>query len=106
MCACQWPCCHIDHRTIPNRCLSHSRWCERAVQAFLPDRAVTSHYHGHLNYNVKLSLVWTALENVSGSLRSGDILSIYLYLLSGSNLVVGVVQGINGIMQVGGRWTV
>ena len=34
------------------------------------------------------------------SVRSGDCLSAFVYLVKGSNSWVGYVQGINGIMQV------
>jgi len=53
-----------------------------------------------MNYNVRLSLWWTVVENVSASVRSGDAVSAYLYLLTKKNSVVGFVQGINGIMQL------
>ena len=53
-----------------------------------------------MNYNVRLSLWWTVLENVSGSVRAGDALSAYVYLLTKRNSVVGYIQGINGIMQL------
>ena len=33
------------------------------------------------------------------SVRSGDCLSAFVYLVKGSNSWVGYVQGINGIMQ-------
>lgn len=45
-----------------------------------------------LNHNVRVSLVWSLLENVSASMRSGDVMSAYLYLLTKSNAAVGVVQ--------------
>lgn len=53
-----------------------------------------------MNYNVRLSLWWTVVENVSGSIRAGDALSAYLFLLTKKNSVVGFVQGINGILQL------
>lgn len=48
----------------------------------------------------QLGLAWTALELASVSVRSGDCLSAFVYLVKGSNSWVGYVQGINGIMQV------
>ena len=53
-----------------------------------------------MNYNVRLSLWWTVLENISGSIRSGDGLSAYIFLLTKTNSAVGLVQGINGILQL------
>ena len=49
---------------------------------------------------MQLGLAWTALELASVSVRSGDCLSAFVYLVKGSNSWVGYVQGINGIMQV------
>jgi len=49
---------------------------------------------------VQLGLAWTALELASVSVRSGDCLSAFVYLVKGSNSWVGYVQGINGVMQV------
>ncbi|PRW58602.1 MFS general substrate transporter [Chlorella sorokiniana] len=53
-----------------------------------------------LNYNVKLALWWALWENCSSSVRSGDVLSALLFLLTGSNTTVGLVQGLNGIAQL------
>ncbi len=53
-----------------------------------------------MNPNVRLSLWWTVAENVSGSIRSGDALSAYIYLITQRNSVVGFVQGINGTLQL------
>lgn len=47
----------------------------------------------------QLALHWSLWENFSASIRSGDVLSAYLYLLTGDNAVVGYVQGANGILQ-------
>ena len=49
---------------------------------------------------MQLGLTWTALELASVSVRSGDCLSAFVYLVKGSNSWIGYVQGINGIMQV------
>lgn len=48
---------------------------------------------------MQLGLAWSALEIASASVRSGDCLSAFVYLVKGSNSWVGYVQGINGIMQ-------
>ena len=40
------------------------------------------------------------METGSQSIRSGDILSAYVYLYRGSNSEVGYIQGVNGVMQV------
>lgn len=53
-----------------------------------------------MNFNVRLSLWWTIAENISGSIRSGDALSAFIFLLTKKNSMVGFVQGINGIMQL------
>lgn len=55
---------------------------------------------GRMNHNVKLALWWSLLENCSASVRSGDVLSALLFLLTGSNTTVGLVQGANGVMQM------
>ena len=34
------------------------------------------------------------------SVRAGDVLSAYVYLLTKDNALVGFIQGVNGIMQV------
>ena len=39
------------------------------------------------------------METASQSVRSGDILSGYLFLLSNSTSTVGYIQGINGVLQ-------
>jgi hypothetical protein len=48
----------------------------------------------------QLALWWSFFEFASASVRSGDILSGYIYLSTGSNSVIGFVQGINGVVQV------
>ncbi|GAB4822716.1 hypothetical protein N2152v2_009762 [Parachlorella kessleri] len=53
-----------------------------------------------MNHNVKLSLVFSLFENFSSSVRSGDIMSAYLYLITKDNSVVGYTQGLNGIAQL------
>ena len=35
----------------------------------------------HLTWNTRLGLIWTALEFASVSIRAGDVLSAYLYLV-------------------------
>lgn len=52
------------------------------------------------SYNVKIALIWTLFETGSASVRSGAVLSQYIYLCSGSNSTVGYVQGITGIAQM------
>lgn len=41
---------------------------------------------------LQLALWWSLLENCSASVRSGDVLSALLFLLTGSNTTVGLVQ--------------
>lgn len=53
-----------------------------------------------MNYNVRLALWWTLLENASASLRSGDVLSVLLFLATRSQVAVGFVQGVNGVLQL------
>jgi hypothetical protein len=48
---------------------------------------------------LQLALWWCLFENASASVRSGDIFSGFIYLISGSNSTVGFIQGINGCMQ-------
>lgn len=47
-----------------------------------------------------MTLWWTLLETASSSLRSGDILSAYLHLQTGSYTTVGYAQGIIGASQL------
>ncbi len=49
---------------------------------------------------LQLVLMWTLFETGSASVRSGAILSAYIYLCTGSNSTVGYVQGVTGIAQV------
>ncbi|KAL4431233.1 hypothetical protein ABPG75_006489 [Micractinium tetrahymenae] len=53
-----------------------------------------------MNHNVKLALWWSLLENCSASVRSGDVMSALLFLLTRSNTTVGLVQGANGVLQM------
>ncbi|KAK9864374.1 hypothetical protein WJX84_002708 [Apatococcus fuscideae] len=53
-----------------------------------------------LNRNVQLGLSFTFFETASASIRSGEILSAYIYLITKSNSFVGYVQGVNGILQL------
>uniref|UniRef100_A0A1D1ZV67 Major facilitator superfamily (MFS) profile domain-containing protein n=1 Tax=Auxenochlorella protothecoides TaxID=3075 RepID=A0A1D1ZV67_AUXPR len=53
-----------------------------------------------LNHNVKLTFWWSWFENLSASVRSGDALSAYIYLISRRTSTVGIIQGINGISQL------
>ena len=50
-------------------------------------------------WHLQLALWWSLFENASASVRSGDIFSGFIYLISGSNSTVGYIQGINGCMQ-------
>ena len=52
-----------------------------------------------LLWQLQLALWWSLFENASASVRSGDIFSGFIYLISGSNSTVGYIQGINGCMQ-------
>ncbi len=45
---------------------------------------------------LQLVLMWTLFETGSASVRSGAILSAYIYLCTGSNSTVGYVQGVKG----------
>ncbi|KAK9820228.1 hypothetical protein WJX72_007681 [[Myrmecia] bisecta] len=56
-------------------------------------------YH-RLPHNIKLSLLYTLLETASANIRVGDIFSAYIHLRTGSNAVVGYIQGVNGILQM------
>lgn len=49
----------------------------------------------------QLTFWWSWFENLSASVRSGDALSAYIYLISRRTSTVGIIQGINGISQVG-----
>ena len=49
---------------------------------------------------LQLALWWAALENASASVRSGDIFSAFVFLVTSSNSWVGYIQGINGCCQV------
>jgi MFS family permease len=53
-----------------------------------------------LNSNVRLTLWWTWVETASSSIRSGDVLSAFIYLRTGDNSTVGYIQGVNGAMQL------
>ena len=61
-----------------------------------------SKQHESLNHDdvLQIALIWTLFETGSASVRSGAILSAYIYLCTGSNSTVGYVQGITGIAQV------
>ena len=48
----------------------------------------------------QLSLWFNLLETASSSVRAGDALSAYVFLVTKSNAAVGYVQGFNGIAQV------
>lgn len=50
--------------------------------------------------SAQIALLWTLFETGSSSVRSGAILSQYIYLCTHSNSTVGFVQGITGIAQV------
>ena len=49
---------------------------------------------------MQLALWWAALENASASVRSGDIFSAFVFLVTNSNSWVGYIQGVNGCCQV------
>ena len=44
-----------------------------------------------LTWNTRLGLWWTAGEMASQSIRAGDVLSGYIYIISHSNSAVGYV---------------
>lgn len=56
--------------------------------------------YSSLNSNVKLTLLYGALETSSSSLRSGDILSAYIHLQSGDYTTVGIAQGVLGLAEL------
>mmetsp|Transcript_10910 Transcript_10910/g.32698 ORF Transcript_10910/g.32698 Transcript_10910/m.32698 type:complete len:477 (-) Transcript_10910:470-1900(-) len=60
------------------------------------------------NFNVKLLLWFTFLETAATSVSTGDILSAYLFMLSGSNATVGYIQGVKGtammVLSVPAGW--
>lgn len=74
--------------------LSNLRFCCASSKSFAD--------HGWPNAisALQLVLIWTWVETASSSIRSGDVLSAYIYLRSGSNAQVGYIQGVNGAMQV------
>lgn len=51
---------------------------------------------------LQLALWWSLLENCSSSVRSGDVLSALLFLLTASNTTVGIVQVGRGGWEVQG----
>jgi MFS family permease len=66
-----------------------------------PPSSSSSESNHYFNHNVRLAITWTILENISSSIRSGDALSAYVFLLtSSSSSAVGYVQGANGIAQL------
>ena len=50
------------------------------------------HPASHCIPALQLALWWALWENCSASVRSGDVLSALLFLLTGSNTTVGLVQ--------------
>ena len=48
----------------------------------------------------QVALVWSLFETGSASVRSGAVLSAYIYLCTDRNSTVGYVQGITGVAQV------
>ena len=48
----------------------------------------------------QITLIWTLFETGSLSVRSGDVLSQYIYLCTHRNSTVGYVQGVTGVAQV------
>lgn len=54
-----------------------------------------------MSHNVRLGYLFSTLETASMSTRSGDVLSVYILLLTGSRTdVIGYIQGVNGCLQV------
>ncbi|KNC54407.1 major facilitator superfamily transporter [Thecamonas trahens ATCC 50062] len=54
-----------------------------------------------MNPNVRLYLLFTVLWRVTGSLSLRNVMSIYVYLLSGgSNSTVGLISGLNGVVNL------
>ena len=54
--------------------------------------------------STQLALWFNLLETASASVRSGDALSAYVFLVTRSNAAVGYVQGFHGIAQVKEGW--
>ena len=52
-----------------------------------------------LTWNTRLGLLYTVFEFASQSVRSGDVLSGYLFLVTDRNSTVGFIQGVNGVLQ-------
>ena len=52
-----------------------------------------------LTWNTRLGLLYTGFEFACASVRAGDVLSGYLYLVTGKNSTVGFIQGVNGLLQ-------
>ena len=52
-----------------------------------------------LTWNTRLGLLYTVFEFASQSVRSGDVLSGYLFLVTDKNSTVGFIQGVNGVLQ-------
>lgn len=50
--------------------------------------------------SMQIALVWSLFETGSASVRSGAVLSAYIYLCTNRNSTVGYVQGVTGIAQV------
>lgn len=48
----------------------------------------------------QIALIWSLFETGSASVRSGAVLSAYIYLCTNRNSTVGYVQGVTGIAQV------
>eukprot|EP00951_Prasinocladus_malaysianus_P034153 scaffold342936_cov36-Prasinocladus_malaysianus.AAC.1 len=52
------------------------------------------------SHNVRLGYWFSALETASMSARAGDVLSIYVLLITDQRAdVLGFIQGVNGMLQ-------
>ena len=78
---------------------SHVRVSEFSAPGILISSCLIPLYNSRCD-TLQLALWWCLFENASASVRSGDIFSGFIYLISGSNSTVGFIQGINGCMQV------
>ena len=89
-------CLHKPSATHPQ---SKPCWLWQLALDRIPFEDCLGPVRSHLWWHLQLALWWSLFENASASVRSGDIFSGFIYLISGSNSTVGYIQGINGCMQ-------
>ena len=71
----------------------------RSVKSFALRTTLKAVFVGNVWFS-QVALVWSLFETGSASVRSGAVLSAYIYLCTNSNGTVGYVQGVTGIAQV------